>query len=152
MLYFLISTFIIIIDQFSKYLAITQLKPMGTYPLIDGVFHLTFAKNTGAAFSIFSNQQLFLITITSIVTLLIAFYLYKSVKEKNDLVFKLSLSFILGGAIGNLIDRIRFNYVVDFFDFRLINFAIFNIADSFIVVGTILLSIYILFFDNEFTD
>jgi signal peptidase II len=74
-------------------------------------------------------------------------YLYKVSKEKGQILFKISLAFILGGGIGNLIDRIRLDYVIDYFDFTLINFAIFNVADSFVVVGTILLG-YLLIFNK----
>jgi signal peptidase II len=75
------------------------------------------------------------------------FYLLKLTRENKQIFFKISLAFILGGGIGNLIDRVRFDYVVDYFDFTLINFAIFNIADSFVVVGTIILG-YLLIFNK----
>ncbi|HCX65346.1 MAG TPA: signal peptidase II [Eubacteriaceae bacterium] len=131
---------LIALDQISKYLVLNWLKPIGTLPLIDGIFHLTYAENTGAAFSIFTDMQLFLKIITSIFIGLLLFLLYLEMRKKHAAPLKLfSLSLIIGGAIGNLIDRFRFNFVVDFFDFRLIDFAIFNLADSFIVIGTILL-------------
>jgi len=131
---------LIALDQISKYLVLNWLKPIGTLPLIDGIFHLTYAENTGAAFSIFTDMQLFLKIITSIFIGLLLFLLYLEMRKKHaDPLTLFSLSLIIGGAIGNLIDRFRFNFVVDFFDFRLIDFAIFNLADSFIVIGTILL-------------
>ncbi|WP_246798081.1 signal peptidase II [Alkalibacter rhizosphaerae] len=139
MSYFIIF-FIVVLDQFSKHLVLTRLVGRGTYPLIDGVFHLTYVENTGAAFSIFTDMQLFLKIVTSIFIIFLFFLLIFHLRREKKFTWKaLSLSFVIGGAIGNLIDRFRFQFVVDFFDFRLINFAVFNVADSFIVVGSILL-------------
>ncbi len=135
---------VITIDQLSKFAAMRYLKPLGTYPLIQDVFHLTFARNTGAAFSILKGKQVFLIGLTLIVIAFLTGYLIRLMPERLPLV-KWSLVLVIGGAVGNLIDRMRLGYVVDFFDFRLINFAIFNVADIAIVVGTILLSLAILF-------
>ncbi len=146
MIYILIAVILITIDQYSKYLAEVYLKSIGTIPLIKDVFHLTYARNTGAAFSILQNKQTFLIIITSIVVVLIIFYLIKNFKKGNVLL-NMALVFIISGALGNLIDRIRLNYVTDFFDFTLINFAIFNFADIFVVFGTILFSYLLLYKD-----
>ena len=144
MLYYLIIVFITVLDQFTKYLAVNYVKPQITIPLVENVFHLTYAENTGAAFSILSNKIPLLTIITTIFIIALFIYLYKLILEdKGNRLLILSLSFIIGGALGNLIDRIRIGYVVDFLDFRLINFAIFNLADSLIVVGSILLIILI---------
>lgn len=147
MIYFLLTISIIAIDQISKYYAQTVLQGGPSIPLIQDVFHLTYARNTGAAFSILEGNQFFLKGVTSVIMIFLVVYLYKVSKEKGQMLFKISLAFILGGGIGNLIDRIRLDYVIDYFDFTLINFAIFNIADSFVVVGTILLG-YLLIFDE----
>ena len=111
-------------------------------PLIKGVFSITFVKNTGASFGVFQGGRWFFIAITLLMMGFIVGYTIKK-KEKNKL-YLLSASFIVGGGIGNLIDRIITGEVVDFFDFCLINFAIFNVADCFIVVGVILMLIYCL--------
>jgi signal peptidase II len=132
-------------DQVSKYFAITHLKPIGSIELIKGIFNLTYAINTGAAFSILSGKQVFLILVTTAVTGFLMYYLFKAIKENKSRILKLSLSLIIGGALGNLIDRIRLNYVIDYFDFTLINYPIFNVADVFVVCGTILLAYGILF-------
>ncbi len=145
MVYFLLVVVIVIIDQISKYYAEILLYGKSSFKLIEGVFHLTYARNTGAAFSIFRGNQIFLKSITIIVMIFLTFYLIKLVKENEHILFKVSIAFILGGGLGNLIDRLRFDYVVDYFDFTLINFAIFNVADSFVVVGTIFLGYLILF-------
>lgn len=147
MIYFLITIGIVVIDQISKFYAQTLLQGGPSIPLIKGVFHLTYARNTGAAFSILEGNQFLLKGVTTLIMFFLIGYLYKMTKEKGQILFKISLAFILGGGIGNLIDRIRLDYVIDYFDFTLINFAIFNVADSFVVVGTILLG-YLLVFNK----
>lgn len=149
MIFFLLVPAIVILDQLSKVFAVKYLQPIGTYPLIKDIFHLTFVKNNGAAFSIFSNKQLFLIIVTLIVICLILGLMYKAVQEGATPWLIISLAMISGGAIGNLIDRMRLNYVIDYFEFRFINFAIFNVADVFIVLGTVLLCYLIIFKDVE---
>ena len=145
MFYYLIIIFIIILDQCSKFLAVHYVKPHITIPLIENVFHLTYVENTGAAFSILSNKLPLLTIITTIFIIALFIYLYKLIsKNQSSRLLSLSLAFIIGGALGNFLDRIRIGYVVDFFDFRLINFAIFNVADCLIVVGSILLIILII--------
>ncbi|MCP2240823.1 signal peptidase II [Thermoanaerobacterium thermosaccharolyticum] len=131
----------IIIDQLSKYFAVKYLKPIGSFPIINNIFHFTYVENRGAAFGILQNRTLFFIIITVIVgTILI----YSIVKIPGSTFYKFTLSMILGGAIGNLIDRVRLGYVVDFIDFKFFP-AVFNLADSMIVVGAFLLC-YILIF------
>ncbi len=147
MVFYLLVIGIVILDRLSKILAVKYLAPIGSYPLIKDIFHLTFAKNDGAAFSILSNKQLFLIIVTAIVICFVLGLLYKSVSTGASPWFSLSLALIAGGAIGNWIDRIVYNYVVDYFEFRFINFAIFNVADVFIVCGTILMC-YLVIFKN----
>lgn len=148
-MYFIIIISIILLDQWTKYLAETNLRPIETYPLIENVFHLTYRRNTGAAFSIFRNKQSFLIILTTIVIIILIVYFINILKKENLILVKLPLAFIIGGAIGNLIDRIRLNYVVDFFDFNLINFAVFNVADIFIVVGSIIFGYAVIFKNIE---
>lgn len=145
MLFFVIILTLVILDQVSKYLVLNYLKPIHTYPLIKNFFHLTYAENRGAAFSILQGKQIFLIITTMIFTVFLIYYFIKTPTNSSTLWFKTALTLIIAGAIGNLIDRIRLGFVVDFFDFRYINFAIFNTADSFVVVGTILLVLIILF-------
>lgn len=149
MAYFFMILAIVIIDQITKYLAVLYLKHIDTYPLIKNVFHLTYRENTGAAFSIFRDKQIFLIVMTSIVVFILIIYLIRILRKRNLLLLKLPLAFITGGAIGNLIDRIRLNYVIDFFDFNLINYPVFNVADIFIVIGSIILAYGILFKNIE---
>ncbi len=148
MLFFVIIV-LILVDQISKFLVLKYLKPIRTYPLIQNFFHLTYAENRGAAFSILQGKQCFLIVTTILFTMFLIYFLIKLPTGNDTLLIRISLTLIIGGAIGNLVDRIRLGFVVDFFDFRYINFAIFNTADSFVVVGTILLAFIILFGKTE---
>lgn len=144
MIWAVIILAIIGLDQLTKYIVINRIGLGEEKTVIDGFFYLTHWKNTGAAWGIMQNGKLILIPVTIIVSIVLAYYL---VKSKNKM-FKVSLSLILGGAIGNLIDRaFREGGVVDFLDFHFgsYNFPTFNVADSFIVIGTILLGYYILF-------
>jgi signal peptidase II len=118
--------------------------PVGTIELLPGIFHLTFTRNTGAAFSILRDKQLILIVFTFLVILFLVGFLFRQIRGNGSVLLLFSLAMIIGGAVGNLIDRMRFNYVVDFADFAFINFAVFNVADVFITFGTIALMVYVL--------
>jgi len=142
--YFIVIALLVAVDQVFKYLAEFYLKPLVTFPIIKDVFHLTYGQNTGAAFSILQGKQAFLVMITSIVTIALVVYLIKSYKTQNRLLL-ISFTLIIAGALGNLIDRVRLNYVVDFLDFTLINYPIFNTADIFVVSGATLLAYFMLF-------
>lgn len=134
---FLIAIFVVIIDQITKAMARTYLKLGEPQPLIDKIFSLTLVQNTGAAFGLFKNQAAFFIFVSAIAIISIVFFL-----SKNRITSFLPLSLILGGAIGNLIDRLRFGYVVDFLDFKI--WPVFNVADSCISIGAILLFLTIM--------
>ncbi|KNZ42787.1 signal peptidase II [Acetobacterium bakii] len=144
MIYISIIIFAIFLDQYSKYLVLNLLNPIESFPLIPNVFHLTYVENTGAAFSLFSDMQLFLIATSILFIGVLVVLLIKIPKIKENRWVNISISLIIGGAAGNLIDRLRFNFVVDFLDFRFINFAIFNFSDIFVVCGSILLVIALL--------
>lgn len=149
MIYWILILAMIIIDQAVKYWALTSLRPIGEIPLLQGVFHLTFARNTGAAFSMLRGKQFFLVILTTLVIIGLIFLMTKSLKTGGNKFMTLSLAMIIGGAIGNLIDRIRLDYVIDYMNFTLINFPIFNAADVFIVVGTCLLALLVIVFNVE---
>ena len=132
-LYLLLAALLVAADQLIKYWTVTVLQPIGSSPLWQGVFHLTYVENTGAAFSMLEGRQGFFIFVT-IAALLFMIYLYKTGMFKGVLGH-LCIALILGGAIGNFIDRLRLGYVIDMFDFCLINFAVFNFADICITIG-----------------
>ena len=129
----------IIIDQLTKWLAVTYLLPIhpDSVPIIEGVLQLTYAENTGAAFSMLSDVPWVFKSISSVAIVAMGIYLYgfKGGRRLQDI----AMAMIISGGIGNMIDRTLLNYVVDFIDFCLIDFAIFNGADCFVCVGAGLL-------------
>ncbi len=138
--FFWIASFIaFFLDQLTKYWVVQTFSLGQTLPLLPGIFHLTYVTNTGAAFSLLSGKVEWLRWLSLGVSLvLIALALFGPVLNLWD---QLGYGLILGGAIGNGIDRFILGYVVDFLDFRLINFAVFNMADSFISIGIVCLLI-----------
>lgn len=146
---FFIAT--VIIDQLSKLLAVANLKNKSDLILIKNWLHLSYVENSGAAWGIFSNGTLIL----SIVTIGICFaILYYLIREYNNIdnFLKLTLVMILAGAIGNLIDRIRLGYVIDFIFTPLgglYNFPVFNFADIYVVLGAIFIIIHTLFIEGK---
>ena len=129
----LITVGVVVLDQITKWLAVEYLIPVGTVPIIKDAVHLTYVENPGAAFGMMQNSRWIFLLVSSVAIVAIIVYLIKFA-PKNKLALT-SLAFILGGGIGNMIDRVALGYVVDFIDFRLINFAVFNVADSFVCVG-----------------
>ena len=138
----------VLIDRVTKLLAVQYLKPIATFPLIEDVLHLTYAQNTGAAFSMLKDHR-WVFMVTSSVAIVLILVLLVMKRNKINLLAGISLAMIAGGGIGNMIDRVMNGFVVDFIDFRLINFAVFNGADSFVCVGVFLLVIEILFLEKE---
>lgn len=148
---FIFSIFTIVLDQASKYLAVKYLKDGTVYSIIDNFLELSYVENYGAGFGILQNRKFFLIIVTGLVILALIFFIYRNYTRMN-LVMKLSLLSLIGGSMGNLIDRVRLGYVVDFISVRFGNgydFPVFNVADMFVVIGTVLL-IFIILFDKDF--
>ena len=144
-LYFLsLSIFIVLIDQFTKYLMFYNKKLLINKDFL--LFKLDFVKNYGAAFNVFSGSRLFLSLISIIFSILLIYLIFrKNTLNSYDLY---SYSFILGGTIGNGIDRIYRGFVVDFINLNIINFPVFNIADVSINIGFIIL-LYNIFKNNR---
>lgn len=134
------SAFIIILDQITKYYATRYLKGMDAKSIIGNFFQLSYVENRGAAFGILQDKKFFFIIITVIVVSVLIWTM-KKYAYKMNIFFKFSMVMLLGGTIGNFIDRLRQGYVVDFLSFNFGNysFPVFNIADICIVLGTILL-------------
>jgi len=146
-LVFILSIVVIILDQISKFFAISYLKSSAPYIIIPNFFQFNYVENYGAAFGILQNKKIFFIIITLAVIVAISIFLVKSYFKIN-IFMRIGLALLLGGAIGNFIDRVRWSYVVDFISFRLINryeFPVFNVADISVVIGTIIILILILF-------
>lgn len=144
------SIILIIIDQFTKFLAATYLANEDSVVLIDNFLRLYYIENRGAAFGILQGFRSLFAVITVAVLIILIVFLFKNY-NKVPFIYLLSFSLLIGGTIGNFIDRIRLHYVIDFISMRFFgyDFAIFNFADVFIVVGTILISIGILLHDNK---
>lgn len=132
-LFLIICAALVGCDILTKYLITSNMSVGETIPIIDGVFHLTYVKNTGAAFSILTGQRLFLILLPLIIVVALVFYII--VKKPKSKLLVLSFSMIIAGGISNLIDRISLGYVIDFLDFRIINFPVFNFADICVTLG-----------------
>ncbi len=141
----------IFIDQLTKFLAFKFLTQVDTVPIIKDVLHLTFETNRGMAFSMLSDDRWVFITISTVAILAFLAYLYLG--HADNLYYGVALSMVISGGIGNMIDRIGIGFyvapdgvgeVIDFIDFRLINFAVFNGADSFVCIGAGILILLLL--------
>lgn len=137
------------LDQLAKYLAIINLKNHPAVVLWDGVLELNYLENRGSAFGMLQNQKFFILFIGLVFLAVILFFLFKLPEEKKFCTVHILLSAIVAGGVGNMIDRLRFDYVVDFISFVLIHFPIFNVADCYIVVATIVLFLLFLFVFEE---
>lgn len=140
---------LVVADQVTKYLAVLKLKGKQPWIVLDGVFELHYLENRGAAFGMLQNQKLLFIFIAIVILTVIIYVLIKTPYQKKYVKLNLSLVFIASGAIGNLLDRIRYDYVVDFLYFSLINFPIFNVADIYVTLSAIYLVILLLFVYKE---
>lgn len=134
-MFWLVSSLVIILDQVSKSIVQASLTEMQSIAVIPNVFHLTLVLNPGAAFSLFANRTTFFIVVTVLAVFLSVYFYYHA--KPNTFLLRLGIAMQCGGAIGNLIDRLRLGKVVDFFDFRI--FAVFNVADCFICIGVALI-------------
>lgn len=145
----LASCFLIVLDQLTKNFAVLNLKGQNPYVIIPEVFQLRYLENRGSAFGMMQNKQLFLLIVTVIFLALLIWFFFKLPDTKKFRPLEVILVFVLAGAIGNMIDRIRLEYVIDFFYFELIDFPIFNVADIYITVSGITFFILFLFYYKE---
>ena len=146
---FLLCILLIAADQFTKYLAVLHLKGQPAIPIVRDVLELNYLENRGAAFGMLQNQKIFFVFVASIILAVIVYVIYKMPVDRKYNKLHVFLTFIASGAIGNMIDRLRLDYVVDFISFVLIHFPIFNVADIYVTVATAFLVILILFFYRE---
>lgn len=140
---------LILLDQYTKHLAVIHLKDKAAFNIINGVLEFNYLENKGAAFGMLQNQKIFFIFVAIVILSVIAYVLLKTPDDRKYTILHVLLSLIAAGAIGNMIDRIRYDYVVDFIYFVLINFPIFNVADIYVSVSTVILIILLLFFYKE---
>ncbi|MBQ2661452.1 MAG: signal peptidase II [Clostridia bacterium] len=149
MIEILVTLAVLLLDQITKALSAFYLTtlPFHSYTLIDGVLNLTYVKNTGASFGMLSGARWFFIVLTVVACGFIIYFLIRERKTMHTFM-KISVSLILSGALGNLIDRVFLGYVRDMIEPAFINFAIFNIADCAITLGVAFLMLDIFFLKN----
>ena len=140
-MYEIIIAILIGLDQIIKYWALNYLKEIESIPVINNIFNLTYVENRGAAFGMLQNNQSIFVVVAILASVFGLYYVHT--KKVNNLG-KIGILLVISGAIGNLIDRDRLGFVVDYLDFHIIWSYVFNLADCFVVVGTILLCLYII--------
>ena len=140
---------IVAVDQWTKILVLEQIPLYGHVEAIPGLFHFTYVRNTGAAFSSFAGAQWLFAVIFLALTAAI-FYEYFKKRLPFTTAERWLIAAIYGGGLGNMIDRIRFGYVVDMIEVDFMRFAVFNVADCFITCGSILLLLHLVFCNKEF--
>lgn len=141
--YLLLSTALVIIDQLTKYLTVQNIDLYEIVEVIPNVVSLTYIRNTGAAFSILEGQIWLFYIVTIVVVAVLLYYMYTEARDNK--VLGTLLAVVLAGAIGNFIDRLFLQYVIDMIKLEFIDFAIFNVADSYLTVGVILLVLYTIY-------
>ena len=150
---FILILLLVFFDQFTKYLAVRYLQDKPSFSIINGFLELNFLKNSGAAFGVLQNQKVFFVLVAALILIIIAYVLFRLPEDKKYNIMHILLVFIASGAAGNMIDRIRNDYVVDFIYFVIINFPIFNVADIYVTVATFVFVILFLFYyqENDFS-
>lgn len=149
----ILSTFFLtVLDQWTKHLAVTHLQNQSDISLIDGVLSLHYLENRGAAFGVFQNRQGAFFILTVVILAFILYVLWRMPVTKKYLPVRIFCFFLTSGALGNLIDRIRLKYVIDFIYFSLIDFPVFNVADIYVTVSMIVLLLLVLFYYKDEDD
>ena len=138
----------ILLDQWTKFLAASRLMD-APFSLIDGVFELRYLENRGAAFGMFQDKQWFFLLIGCVLSVVIVFLYVRLPITKRNVPLRVCMVLILAGAVGNMIDRMRLNYVIDFLYLKLIDFPIFNVADIYVTMATLGIVVLILFYYKE---
>lgn len=131
MRYIVLAVGLFILDQWSKWLVMSKMAQGDSIPLIDGLFYLTYVRNPGAAFGMLPYKTVFFVVVT--IAVLIGIIIFFRRIPEDRVLLKMGLALEVGGAAGNLLDRLRFGHVIDFFDFRV--WPVFNVADIGIVIG-----------------
>ena len=146
-LYLLITLFVVIADQGLKSYIVSNYAVGEVHQIIPGILSFNYLQNDGAAWNILTGQM-WLFYLISVVAIAVCLYFLFNKKYKNAL-FDVGLSFVLGGIIGNFIDRLRLKYVVDMLQLDFVHFNIFNIADSAITIGVILIFLYLIIYADK---
>ncbi len=136
--FYALALLILALDQATKAWLRAKIPFGDSVPLFPGVFHITHTRNTGAAFSLFQGAT-YLLALAALAVIVVIVRAQRQAGPRLPLSLALALALPLGGALGNLVDRLRLGYVTDLFDFTLINFPVFNVADSAITIGIVIL-------------
>lgn len=144
MIYILIIILGLILDRVSKIYAINNFIEN---PISGKILNFTYLENRGAAFGILQNNRFFFLILTIAIVGFLIYYFIKNYK-KNNKILNIAIAFIIAGALGNFYDRLFNAYVVDFIEFAFVKFPVFNVADIFVTLGSGLLIIYMIFFDQ----
>ena len=139
----IILSLLILSDQIFKLLTLKYLKPVGSVNLINGILRLNYVENTGAAFGLFKNNTAVLSIFTGVVVIGCLYYIF--VKQFDNKIYNICLVMIVAGGIGNLIDRLFRNYVIDYIEAAFIDFPVFNFADILVTCGSFLLAFYLIY-------
>ena len=142
---FMLFVILVIADHLTKHLAVVRLKNQAAYNLINGILEFNYLENRGAAFGVLQNQKYFFVFVALIFIGVIVFVLIKVPTQKKYYSLNILLVMIAAGAVGNMIDRVRYDYVVDFIYLVCIQFPIFNVADIYVTTATVILVFQILF-------
>ena len=145
-IWFCVAALVVFLDQLSKYLTVLYLKPVGTFPILQDALHLTYVENRGAAFGMLADSRWVFMVVSAVSIVALSVYLIR--KKPKSRLLCLSLAFVIGGGIGNMIDRLANGRVTDMICLDFINFPVFNVADCFITVGCFALIVYVIFLDR----
>lgn len=140
---------LITFDQYTKQWAKVYLKDKPAYNLINGILELNYLENQGAAFGMLPNQKVFFVFVATVILSVVGYVLFKIPDHKKYTILHFLFSLIVAGSIGNMIDRVRYDYVVDFIYFVRLNVPIFNVADIYATVSAIVLLFLLLFIYRE---
>ena len=140
---------ITLLDQWTKWLTVANIPMFGKVDVIDGLFHFTYVRNFGAAFSSLEGMRWLFVAIFLVLTVAIVYEYFKSPLPFSKFE-RWCIAAIYGGGLGNVIDRVRFGYVVDMIEVEFMEFAVFNVADCFITCGCIVMMISLVFFNKRF--
>ncbi|MBQ6197398.1 MAG: signal peptidase II [Lachnospiraceae bacterium] len=137
--------FLIVLDQITKYLAVRELKGKESRPLISGLMGFTYVENRGMSFGLLQGQRVLFLVLTVLICAVLVYIYLKIPETKRFRALSVCVLFVLAGALGNFIDRVRQGYVVDFIELQFIRFPVFNVADCYITWTAVILALLLLF-------
>ena len=149
----ILAVILVWFDQFTKKLAVSKLMGKPAFPIIKGVLEFDYLENRGVAFGMFQGQRIMILIVGVVFIVGLLIFMLKMPEGRKYTILHVILSFVIAGGVGNIIDRVSLEYVIDFISFVLIHFPIFNVADCYVVCGVIAMCIMILFvFKDEDFD